>query len=156
MSNIYIHDDIFTEDELVAIEQKCLDQGSEFTPTDNCNEFIQETPHFNESDFINLIRDKGVLPPEKKYVASIFRIRQLCGGQIRPHTDGHYYFVMSLYLNECEGGNLNVIDKDTNELFSIEPKRNRLVILTADNMHWTTPLLSKERKSIQMFVKKVL
>ena len=155
MNNVYIHDNVFSENELKLIESKCFLMGDEFIPTDNCNEHVYETKHYEESEFINTIRDKGLLPNQLSYTAVTFRIRQAIGGEIKPHYDDHYYFVMSLYLNNCIGGDLHIVDKITNEEYSISPKRNRLVIMTTGNLHWTTPVEKDERLSIQMFVNKV-
>lgn len=152
--SVIVCEDVFTEDELNELEAKCVSQG-EIVPTDNCNEHLIQTRGYIETEFFNKLKKYHVIPDVYQYQGACFRIIQNKNGQLFPHTDLDKYFSISTYLNSVDGGGeLQFYLDDT--IFTVEPKRGKVVIMTNNILHWTLPVKKGQRKSIQFFVEFIL
>jgi len=94
----------------------------------------------------------NVLPIDKeKRVLFRPRLHKLKkGGKLDRHNDGMYSLAISLYFNECEGGELKVENGDGQNIL-IEPKWNRLVMLKGENNHQVNTVHKGVRNSLQVF-----
>jgi len=129
-----------------------IKEGDNLNTTDSnyfCKPINEKTRKLVEDEIDGL----NVLPIDKeKRVLFSPRLHKLKkGGNLHRHNDGIYSLAISLYFNECEGGELKVENGDGQNIL-IEPKRNRLVMLKGENEHQVNTVTKGTRNSLQIFV----
>lgn len=94
---------------------------------------------------LNLI---PVLPDHNIYW--VFRSHTFpIGGKMAEHHDGNHSVAVSIYLSDCEGGELCARNE---ERLLIQPKRGRMVIMKGGTLHSVLPVKSGKRDSLQLFI----
>lgn len=129
----------------VETGEKNTKQGTGLFAKPHVSKYMNYTDFIIHSPILNL---KGSC--EYSAVTKIHRMEQ--GGQIVPHNDGAYTYAVTTYLNECEGGVLVLEHPISGELFKVQPKKNRTIIMDTGIRHWVEEVISGERKSLQTFI----
>lgn len=110
--------------------------------------------HHDFSYLKDWVMKSGLIPElqghEKEVTARYHFMSE--GGCMSWHCDTSYSVAASVYLNECEGGELQVSSDCGTQSVMVSPITNRIVIIKCEQMHRVLPVLSGERHSIQIFV----
>lgn len=100
-------------------------------------------------DYIVDLKLFPILPDHETHW--FFRVHKMeVGGKMAEHCDGNFSLAVSIYLSECEGGELCIRGEDS---ILVSPKVGRMVVLKCDTLHSVLPVKQGIRKSIQLFVK---
>lgn len=75
------------------------------------------------------------------------------GGKMAWHSDASYSIAVTIYLNSCEGGELQIQSQCGTQGIIVCPIENRAVVIKCDQRHCVLPVLGGDRHSIQVFIK---
>lgn len=99
------------------------------------------------------LQDSGLIPilPDHDVKMASRHHRMHKAGKMAWHCDGDYSIAATLYLSQCEGGELQVLAPCETKSIFVKPMPNRLVVLKCENRHRVVEVIEGQRDSIQIF-----
>ena len=152
-----------------ALEQKLFEKVRDQALKDNvCREGIVKNTEpsdtkykFSEDKSFDYLKEWAIASPvipklndHEIHIATRHHVMEV-GGKMTWHTDHNYSVAVSIYLTNCDGGEIEVSAPCQTQSVVIKPVENRAVVLKCNQFHRVLPVLDGTRHSIQMFIKYV-